>query len=198
MICSPLTPYPLEELREIVSDPYRPPTPGKEERHHGVDFSHYRRGDLLSIEGVPVQAVLAGRVAAAQADSFPYGNFIILETGGDFFPDEWREKLDLSLQESVYILYAHLQEPPQLQTGERVNACQFIGNVGKSGNTVEAHLHLETRLGPSGVTFPAMRYYQADATEAEKETYLRWRIGGEFVHFNPMDLLTLQETEDDG
>jgi len=198
MICSPLLPYPLEELREIVSDPYRPPPPGKEERHHGVDFSHYRRGDLLSIEGVPVQAVLAGRVATVQADSFPYGNFIILETVGDFFPDEWQVKLDLSPQDSVYILYAHLQDLPRLQTGERVDACQVLGTVGKSGNTVEAHLHLETRRGPPGVTFPAMGYYQADSTEAEKETYLRWRIGGEFVHFDPMDLLKPQEVDDDG
>ncbi len=188
-ICSPLSPYSLAELREIVSDPYRPPPPGKEERHHGIDLSHYRRGDLLSIEGVTVQAVLHGRVAAVQPDSFPYGNFIIIETPVDFIPDEWRQRLELDETGSVYILYAHLADAPQVQLGESVNACDELGRVGKTGNTVEAHLHLETRRGPLGVSFPAMGFYKADVDEAQKAAYLRWRIGAEFIHFDPMLLL---------
>lgn len=190
-ICSPLAPYRIDELREIVSAPYKPPPPGKEERHHGVDFSHYRRGELLSIEGVVVQAVLPGLVSAAIADSFPYGNVIIIETPTSLIPDSLRQSLDLAEGQSLYTLYAHLKDTPQVNTGDIVYACQEIGQVGKSGNTVEPHLHLETRIGPSGVTFIVMGFYQADNSEEEKEAYLRWRIGGEFNHFDPMSLLLL-------
>jgi hypothetical protein len=34
-----------------------------------------------------------------------------------------------------------------------------------------------------------MGYYLAESTQQEKENYLRWRIGGEFRHFNPLTLL---------
>lgn len=188
-VCSPLVPYPLSELREIVSDPYRPPPPGKDERHHGVDFSHYRRGDLLTIEGVVVQSVLPGRVAAAIADTYPFGNMIIIETPRALIPGEWIDRLEIGENDSLYILYAHLQNAPILKLDEWVKACQVIGAVGKTGNTVEPHLHLETRLGAPSVSFPKMRYYQEEATEEEKEAYLRWRISGEFRHFDPMRLL---------
>jgi murein DD-endopeptidase MepM/ murein hydrolase activator NlpD len=189
-ICSPLEPYPIEELREITSAPYKPPPPGKEERHHGVDFSHYRRGDLLTIEGVGIQAVLPGKIAATLADTFPYGNVVIIETPSREIPAPLRQYLGLEDDKSIYSLYAHMKEPPQFQIDERVYACQPVGMVGKSGNTVEPHLHLETRTGPPGAVFTIMRYYQAEATEEEKAAYLRWRIGGEFNHFDPMTLLS--------
>lgn len=188
-ICSPLAPYPLSELREIVSDPYRPPPPGKDERHHGVDFSHYRRGDLLTIEGVEVQSVLPGRIAAAIADTYPFGNMIIIETPRALIPGEWIERLEIGENDSLYILYAHLQDAPLITRDAWVAACQVIGAVGKTGNTVEPHLHLETRLGTPSINFPNMRYYQVEASEEEKEAYLRWRISGEFRHFDPMKLL---------
>ncbi len=189
-LCSPLEPHPLELLPEIISDPYRPPPENrKEERHHGVDFAHYRRGDLLSIEGLDVQSVLAGRVAASLVESFPYGNVVIIETTAGDLPDEWISHLGMSGADSLYILYAHLQDAPLVSLGDRITACQLIGKVGKSGNAGGVHLHLETRLGPPGVSFPGMRYYKMDATTEEREAYVRWRTGGEFRHFDPMDLL---------
>jgi murein DD-endopeptidase MepM/ murein hydrolase activator NlpD len=189
-VCSPLEPHPLEVLPEIISDPYRPPPENrKEERHHGVDFAHYRRGDLLSIEGVRVQSVLAGRVAASLVESYPYGNVVIIETTAQELPAEWITRLGMSAVDSLYVLYAHLQEPPLVSLGERVAACQVIGEVGKSGNAGGVHLHLETRLGPPGVSFPGMRFYKIDATPEEREAYVRWRTGGEFRHFDPLDLL---------
>ncbi len=188
-ICSPLAPYPIAELREIVSDPYRPPPVGKDDRHQGVDFSHYRRGELSTIEGVEVQSILPGRVAAAIANSFPFGNMIIIETPRFLIPAEWINRLGIGESDSLYLLYAHMQNPPAITVGDQVIACQTIGNVGKTGNTVEPHLHLETRLGPPETNFLNMGYYQVDATDEEKATYLRWRIGGEFRHFDPMSLL---------
>ena len=193
-ICSPLDIHPLNELPEIISDPYRPPPPGREERHHGVDFSYYRRGDRLTIQGVGVQAVFSGQIAAAIQDRFPYGNVVIVETRQNELPDAWISKLGMQPGESIYTLYAHLDQPPLLNLGEKVEACQSLGAVGKSGNTVEPHLHLEMRLGPAGQSFPSMAYYGAQDSKEERENYVRWRTGGEFRHFDPMSVLGKSET----
>jgi murein DD-endopeptidase MepM/ murein hydrolase activator NlpD len=165
VICSPLSIHPLEELPEIISDPYRPPPPGKEERHHGVDFSYYRRGDRLSIKGVGVQSVLTGVAAASLADTFPYGNLVIIETEHTALPDRWVEALQIPPGYSIYTLYAHMDQPPKAAQGETVSACQPLGEVGLSGNAAEPHLHLEMRLGRPGARFNSMGFYKADDTE---------------------------------
>lgn len=188
-ICSPLSLHPLSELREITSDPYRPPPPGREERHHGIDFSYYRHGDRLTIQGVGVQSVLPGKVAASLVESYPYGNVVIIETPYSALPDSIIDLLPISAGQSLYTLYAHMDQPPLVITGEDVVSCQVLGQVGKSGNAVEPHLHLEMRVGPAGVVFRSMGYYQANDTVEERNNYVRWRTGGEFNHFDPMLLL---------
>ena len=67
--------------------------------------------------------------------------------------------------------------------------CQVLGEVGKSGNAGVAHLHLEMRHGLSGVQFPVMAYHLAENSSEERANYLLWATSGEFLHFNPMDLL---------
>lgn len=188
-ICSPLSIHSLEELPEIISDPYRPPPPGKEQRHHGIDFSYYRRGDRLSIQGIGVQSVLDGVVAAVLMATYPYGNVVIIETRYASLPQEWVDALQVSRGESIYTLYAHMDNPTPLSLREIITTCQRLGEVGVSGNTVEPHLHLEMRLGPPGATFTSMAYYGAKDTDEERSNYLRWRTGGEFQHFDPMLVL---------
>jgi murein DD-endopeptidase MepM/ murein hydrolase activator NlpD len=189
-ICSPLTIHPLEELPEIISDPYRPPPPGKEQRHHGVDFSYYRRGERASIQGVGVQTVLPGVVSTALAETFPYGNLVIIESPHTELPESWVEALQLRPGYSIYTLYAHMEAPSEAVPGESVDACQPLGTVGLSGNAAEPHLHLEMRAGPAGVNFSSMGFYKADDTAEERSNYTRWRTGGEFQHFDPMLVLT--------
>lgn len=184
--CSPLQGHTVEELFQIVSAPYAPPPPGKEERHHGVDFSYYRRGDRASIEGVPVQAILPGTVVMALEGSFPYGNVVIIETPEGLLPAELAAFVNLPAGASLYSLYAHLGQVPAVDLGTSVTACQVIGEVGKSGNAGVAHLHLETRTGPPGVTFLEMGYYLAEVGPEARAAYVRWRTGGEFSHFDPM------------
>ena len=58
---------------------------------------------------------------------------------------------------------------PLVALNDRVIACQQVGAVGTSGNSVEPHLHFETRLGPPGATFASMRFYKANATQEERE-----------------------------
>ncbi len=189
-ICSPLVDTPLEDLRLIVADPYRPPPPGSELRHHGVDFAYFHRFGRAAIEGAGIQSVLKGQVAAAIVDSFPYGNMLIIETPGAALPASLASQILIAPGESLYLLYAHMERPPALRLGDNVDTCEPLGSVGKSGNAGGAHLHLETRLGPSGTRFASMGYYKAWATEEQRANYLLWRTSGTYRHFDPMTVLT--------
>jgi murein DD-endopeptidase MepM/ murein hydrolase activator NlpD len=190
VLCSPLGMHPLAELPQIISDPYHPPPMGKDDRHQGVDFSYWHYGSRDSMLGEPVQAILSGVVAAALNDSFPYGNMVMIETRQRNLPADLATSLGIKADESLYIVYAHLDQPPAIQLGDAVNACQALGEVGESGNTDIPHLHVETRKGLAGTVFAGMRYYQTRATQVELDNYRLWRMSGVFQHFDPMRLLT--------
>jgi len=188
-LCSPLEDHSLDDLVAIESRPYDPPPEGREEDHHGVDFSYYRRGERLSIRGVVVRSVLPGWVAASLADRFPYGNALIIETPLAEINPNWVGLGEAGVQgESLYVLYAHLESPPEAALGSLLVACDSLGAVGASGNAGVAHLHLEMRIGPAGERFKDMAYYLANTTPQERAGYERWRTGGDFRHFNPMKL----------
>lgn len=195
VLCSPLSLHPLAQLTNIIGDPYRPPPPGREERHHGVDFAYYRFGDRDTMQGEPVQSILPGVVAMALEDRFPYGNTVIVETPLVNLPPELLETLEYSPDESLYVLYAHLNLPPAVSLGETVQACQLLGEVGLTGNTDVPHLHLETRIGPPGHVFESMLFYSTRATQQEMDNYVLWRTSGVFRHFDPMILLSAPTQE---
>jgi len=196
-ICSPLEEHALDELGQIISAPYDPPPAGKEQRHHGTDFSYYRRGERTSILGVGIQSVLDGVVVARGEDTFPYGNFLIIETGQSNVPVWLQDEIGLTGGMSLYLLYAHMQDAPRVDMGERISSCQIIGSVGASGNAVEPHLHLEARLGPAGRSFPdGLAFYHTQTTEEQRENYTAWRTGGDYLHFDPMIILNLSADEE--
>jgi murein DD-endopeptidase MepM/ murein hydrolase activator NlpD len=188
-LCSPLSEHPLAELPEIVSDPYNPPAMGSDARHQGVDFSYYRRGQRTSIHGVGIQSVFAGRVVAAISDSFPYGNVVIIETPASDLPPWIVEQHGIRENESLYVLYAHLNSVPLVSLGDRVPVCQALGEVGKSGNAGIPHLHLEMRIGPTNQDFASMAFYSTQTTQEERDNYTLWRMSGEFRHLDPMSVL---------
>ena len=101
----------------------------------------------------------------------------------------WIEQFAIQENQSIYILYAHLLETPDVHLGDAVASCQALARVGKSGNTEAPHLHLETRLGPAGATFPSMAGLLAEVSDEERANYKLWRTSGIFVHFDPMRLL---------
>ena len=192
-LCSPLAWESIPELWEIISDPYNPPPMGRDERHQGVDFSHYSRKGHKTIEGEPVQVVLAGRVASVIKNRLPYGNMVMIETPYSDLPAGLQDVLEMVVGESLYILYAHFGHEPSVMLGDLVACGQVIGDVGITGyNIVNPHLHLETRRGPPGIVFESMAFYTASATEQEMENYRRWRMGGEFQHFDPMVLFSFK------
>jgi murein DD-endopeptidase MepM/ murein hydrolase activator NlpD len=190
-LCSPLAEQTLWEIPEIVSDPYNPPPPGKDDRHHGTDLAYYRRKERTTIEGEVVQAVLPGKVVAVVEDQLPYGNMVMIETKRPDLPSSLITELRIAPNESLYHLYAHFRSNPFVDMGQWVECGQALGEVGATGyNIVNAHLHLETRLGPTAADFSdGMAYYDTRTTEEERANYELWRTSGEFRHFDPMGLI---------
>ena len=216
-VCSPLEGESLSELSEIITQPFKMPRPSQDDGHHGVDFSFYRRKDLLSIDNLPIFSALDGEVVTIILDKYPYGNAIIIETPLNSISDillnqlnlpsiqptivpdpkfNWTpEELPFQLSEtsrSLYILYAHLKYPPDVHLGDNVTCGQQIGRVGNTGNSYISHLHFETRIGPSGARFESMAYYTAQSTQSERYNYIVWRISNMFQLFNPMVLLSIK------
>lgn len=189
--CSPLKDHTWTDLREIVTNPFDPPPPGKDIGHHGVDFAYYRRGDRLSIEGVPVQSVLPGIVAAVIHNRPPYGNMVIVETPSALVPDALAEFLGMTSGQSVYLLYAHLKADPLVVLNQQVICGDEMGQVGNTppGWSSAPHLHLEVRTGPTGRRFTSMAYYDNSITLEEKSNYELWRTSGTFHMLDPMRLL---------
>ncbi len=169
--------------------------------------------------GLPINAVLSGRVAAVLPNRPPYGNAVIIETPLEALPEAWlstfptlaptvqpNSSLSCPTEESfsepfaqapttsrsLYLLYAHMNAPSILQPNQSVACGQQVGEVGTTGFSVNTHLHLETRIGPSGAVFSTMAHYDNAATSLEMHNYCTWRVTGLFQMFDPIQLLALQ------
>ncbi len=198
----------------MTGDIFNPPAPGRDDGHHGVDFAFYRHGSLTTMLGLPVQSILPGRVAAKIDNRKPYGNAIIIETPLEDLPFQSSSTIKgmpvaptvqpdprltcpkpkeepwlYSQYRSLYTLYAHFNKLPPVNVGENVSCGQTIGEVGTTGNSVNPHLHLETRLGPSRVSFSSLGYYDTRLSDEERSNYCTWRVSGWFQMFDPLILL---------
>jgi murein DD-endopeptidase MepM/ murein hydrolase activator NlpD len=103
----------------------------------GARFGAARSGhthegqDVMADCGTPLVAARGGTVQHSGYQSAA-GNYLVIDgrgTGLDF-------------------MYAHLAEPPALQTGERVRTGQPIGIVGQTGDATACHLHFEMWTTP--------------------------------------------------
>lgn len=214
LVCSPLEGISLAQLADMISNPFYPPPSGSDDPHQGVDLADIDPNNVARA-GRPVSAVLNGRVAAVIRDRFPYGNALLVETTLESLPDGWLDQLDLPTpglppdipptltcpdlptqpgwdldRLSLYLLYAHLQTPPELQAGQEVECGQVFGAIGSSGNALNPHLHLEVRSGPAGASFQSMAHYDASASLEEMAAYCAWRVSGSFPLVNPMSLFS--------
>ena len=213
-ICSPLEGIFTNELESHISNPFHPPPPGSDDPHQGVDLADIGP-DGVAREGLQVNTVLPGRVAAVIRDRFPYGNALLVETRFENLPPAWLSFLQwtgsaaapqihsaltcpaLSLEPewnresaSLYLLYAHLQASPEFETGEEVDCSQKVGAIGSSGNALNPHLHLEARTGPSGARFASLAHYDVSASTDEMAAYCIWRVSGLFQLVDPMSLFS--------
>jgi murein DD-endopeptidase MepM/ murein hydrolase activator NlpD len=215
LVCAPLEGYDLALLEAALVVPFHPPAAGLDDPHHGVDLAE-ENDDHMALAGHGVQAALAGTVAMVTNDRFPYGNAVLIETPLEQIvslesaglpvptlaptlaprsaltcpvftnPPAW----DASAR-SVYLLYAHLQAPVDLQVGDVVTCGQPLGAVGDSGNALNPHLHLEARFGPTGARLASMAHYDASASNDEMAAYCLWRVSGLFQMVDPMTLIGL-------
>ncbi len=116
----------------------------------------------------------------------PYGFGLILEALYEGLPEAVREQYGPNPDQSLFVLYAHMESRPTVGMGESVTCGQHLGSVGSTGRSGNPHLHLEFRIGPSGAPLEKMAYYDTRATVAEMENYRRWRMDGVFVPVDPM------------
>jgi len=213
-ICSPLPGYEWTDLMAMISNPYHPPPPGSDNPHEGIDLAVQQNG--IALVGYPVQAVFPGLVAAVIDDRFPYGNALFVETPLDSIPQGWLAQLQLPAlvptlgpypvltcpkatpaptwdfnKRSLYLVYAHLEEKVVFKIGDPVECGMPVGKIGQSGNALNPHLHLEARVGPSGVRFQSMAHYDNSATPLEMSNYCIWRVSGAFQLVDPIKFLSL-------
>ena len=202
----------------MIVNPFNPPPEGSDDPHQGIDFAELYGAQRIAVSGMQVNAVLPGRVAAVVSDRFPYGNAILIETRLETLAEEAldilptgaptpQRKAALTCPEgipepawdarhrSLYLLYAHMQQPPTLKIGEQVSCGQKIGTIGSSGNALNPHLHLEARLGPAGAEFASMAHYDTRATGEEMHNYCLWRISGHFQLTDPLTILASSLTD---
>ena len=217
-LCSPIEGMPLSVLPEYISSPFEQPTRGQDNGHHGVDFAYYRYADRIGITGVTIQSVMAGKVVANLDDKWPYGFVTIIETRLSEIPAEWLPGLEIpqsiptiepgissltlppitatpawdESSRSLYVLYAHMNEPPLVKPGDMVSCGQALGYVGNTGRSSAPHLHVELRVGPSNLSMTSMAHYDNGASAEEMYNYYVWRVSGLFQVFDTMNLLSQQ------
>jgi murein DD-endopeptidase MepM/ murein hydrolase activator NlpD len=195
-LCSPLAVQPLDKLSEIITQPFKMPVvlgngtyKEEESTHHGVDLGYYTRNKKL-FTGTPALAALDGKIAAVIHNRPPYGNMVILETPFERIPANVIASQKIPPGDSLYTLYAHLQNLQPLEIGQPVDCGQQLAETGLTGWTGGPHLHFETRWGPAGQAFTSMAYYEADTTGEERANYEKWRMSGIFHLFDPMEIFT--------
>ena len=197
LLCSPLAVQPLETLTEIITQPFIAPRQlddgtYKDDGHHGLDLGYYTRNGI-PFTGTPVQAATSGKIAAILKDRPPYGDALLIETPYAQIPPHLLEVLNISTGDSLYTLYAHLQNLQPFSLNEVVLCGQMLAESGLTGYTSGPHLHIETRWGPAGQTFESMAYYDTRTSEEERANYVTWRMSGKFQLFDPLRLLKLAE-----
>lgn len=207
---SPLAGISLDELSEIVSNPYQQPRPGMDDGHHGVDFAFYQYKTWTSIARHELLPVFPGKVAGITNDLPPYGNMLIIETDLQLIDFNFQNYPTTDIQEvthlrcspflnppvnilnqeySLFTLYAHLAESPPFEIGDQITSDQVIGLVGNTGMSGNPHLHLEMRIGPKDAHFLPMGHYANDLPVETMDEYCEWRVSNWFALNDPMDLL---------
>jgi murein DD-endopeptidase MepM/ murein hydrolase activator NlpD len=156
---------------------------------------------------------MGGAVAGVIQDRFPYGNALLVETPLELLPAEWLEVIQIPTpapprtehpsltcpkginppnwdqsQRALYLIYAHLKEPPAFRVGEMVACGQALNVIGNSGNSLNPHVHLEARVGPAGASFVSMAHYTGSASPQEMHNYCLWRVSETFQLLDPMQI----------
>ncbi len=207
-VCCPLEEETFESLPLILVNPLVIPPIGRDDGHHGLDFAYFQRGQRESIQGIEIYAILSGQTVLTLEDVIPYGYTVLIETPLDSLPGPLQDRLREVYQPlpenivyqgecpaftspkdtagmSVYHLYAHMEVLPPFQPGDPIACGEPLGTVGNTGRSSNPHLHLETRLGPSGLQMDSMAFYSPSYSEGQRAAYCLWRMSGYYQLFDP-------------
>jgi hypothetical protein len=182
-VCSPLEGETLSELTEIITQPFNPPRAGQDvenDDHHG--------GNAIIIE-TPLDSI--SPILIDQLNLPSIQPTVVPDPKFNWAPEEFPFQLS-ETSRSLYINYAHLRYPADVNVGDEVACGQKIGQVGNTGDSSNPHLHFETRIGPSGARFESMAYYTPQSTQSERYNYVVWRVSNMFQVFDPMVLLSIK------
>ena len=218
VICSLLEGIPVQDLPDTIVNPYAPPRLGSDDPHQGVDFAEVDSTYGIALEGKRVNAVVTGVIAGVINDRFPYGNAVLVETPLERLPAGWRSAIGFPTpvpvqsghpsltcpdpvgtfdrnddSRSIYLMYAHLQEPVDFSINDSVTCGMALGAIGNSGNSLNPHVHLEIRVGPSNMEFNSMAHYTGSASAEEMANYCLWRVSGAFQLLDPLVLFSLDK-----
>ncbi|PKO13287.1 MAG: hypothetical protein CVU39_19955 [Chloroflexi bacterium HGW-Chloroflexi-10] len=213
---SPLQEIALQDLPATIYNPFHLPKAGSDDPHQGVDFSEVDPQSRITLEGMAVQSILAGRVVQVMEDRFPYGNAVLVVSGPAEIPlnwltainkmetpspwranpalscpQGWEDAPEQSEQIHLFVLYAHLKNATDVQVEDGILAGQVLGEIGMSGNALAPHLHVEIRYAYSEAIPDSMAHYDVSATAPEMMQYCRWRVSGWYRPLDPMSLLLL-------
>ena len=116
-----------------IGDGYVFPLPSKHSYGDGFGAGRGHDGqDLFANCGRKLVAANDGKVQRREFDSSGYGNIFVLDVKGT----------------GVDLLYAHMRKKSDLRVGDRVNAGDKVGEVGRTGNASGCHLHFEMHTAP--------------------------------------------------
>lgn len=128
---------PSNEIKDFASRsyPYGTMGDGGLQTHYGLDFQNQLGTAILAAaSGWVVYAGSDSQVQIGPRKDF-YGNLVIIE----------HDRLAPN-GEPLYTLYGHMFRV-NVETGQRVEQGDRIGQVGATGVALGAHLHLEVRIG---------------------------------------------------
>ena len=213
-ICSPVEGVKLENITSMIFNPYYPPAAGSDDPHQGIDLSDVDLDTQIAKTGLGVNSIINGQVVMVMNDRFPYGNAVLVESAFDSLPSGWQNTIlnetapaswgtnpaltcpsgwdqdpESNADPSIFILYAHLENPPEVTQGQLIKCGENIGRIGMSGNALAPHLHIEIRYGPSSGLTDSMAHYDTSASLGEMSNYCRWRVSGWYRLLDPMSLL---------
>ena len=97
-----------------------------------------------------------------------YGNMLIIGYNYENLPANIQSNIPTGA--TLFILYAHLNEPSILEEGDAVVPGQVIGNVGTSGNSDGVHLHMELKV-EQRLNFPQGDY---STTDGYTDVFSKW------------------------
>jgi murein DD-endopeptidase MepM/ murein hydrolase activator NlpD len=96
------------------------------------------------------RCTVCGNSTSAGAN-FGVGNVVIIEYAYDVIPENIREALGLEEGDSIYVQYQHLAAIDEsITVGKEVQLGEIVGQLGNTGRSEGAHLHLEIHVGAAG------------------------------------------------